>query len=50
MTLQSARFASTDDSAFEKHLYWATVEDCVEIVGCAFRTPPYLLGMSALPL
>src|SRR5690606_23585498 len=30
--------------------YWATVEDGAEIVGCAFRTPPYRLGMTALPL
>ena len=29
--------------------YWATIEDDSRIVGYAFRTPPYRLGVSALP-
>lgn len=50
MALHSARFARNDDSGFEKPLYWATLEQGGEIVGCAFRTPPFRLGMTALPL
>ena len=49
MALQSARSACNDDWQFQKPLYWATVEDETQIVGCAFRTPPYRLGMTALP-
>jgi hypothetical protein len=49
VALQSARFASTDDWRFQKPLYWATVEDGSQIVGCAFRTPPHRLGITALP-
>jgi hypothetical protein len=50
ITLQSARFACTDDWQFQRPLYWATVEDGTQIVGCAYRTPPYRLGITALPL
>ncbi len=49
MALQSARFARADDSRIEKPLFWATVEEADEIVGCAFRTPPFRLGITALP-
>jgi hypothetical protein len=49
MPLQSARRARADDSKFERPTYWATVEDADGIVGCAFRTPPYLVGITALP-
>jgi hypothetical protein len=49
MPLQSARRARADDSKFERPTYWATVEDADAIVGCAFRTPPYLVGVTALP-
>jgi hypothetical protein len=50
MALQSARFARADSSRIAKPLFWATVEEADEIVGCAFRTPPFRLGMTALPL
>ena len=50
MPLQSARAALTDDSHFERPLYWATIEMAEQILGCAFRTPPYRLGITALPL
>lgn len=50
MALGSARFARADESHFHKPLYWATVEDGTDIVGCAFRTPPHRLGITALPL
>ena len=49
MALQSARHASADDSGYERPVYWATVEDDSGILGCAFRTPPYLVGVTALP-
>ena len=49
MALQSARTACNDDWQFQKPLYWATLEDGEQIVGCAFRTPPYRLGITALP-
>ena len=49
MPLQSAYFARANDSHFQKPLYWATVEEGDEVVGCAFRTPPYRLGLTALP-
>jgi hypothetical protein len=50
VALQSARFARTDDWRFQKPLYWATVEDGSQILGCAFRTPPHRLGITAVPL
>ena len=50
MALQSARSACNSDWQFQKPLYWATIEDGTQIVGCAFRTPPYRLGITALPL
>jgi|SRR5690606_34762100 len=50
MALQSARFASRGDARFPEPAYWATLEDGDEIVGCAFRTPPFRLGLTALPL
>jgi RimJ/RimL family protein N-acetyltransferase len=48
MALTSARNARIDDSRYEKPVYWATIEDDGKIVGCAFRTPPYRLGVTAL--
>ena len=50
MALQSARVARNGDWQFQKPLYWATVEEGTQIVGCAFRTPPHRLGVTALPL
>lgn len=50
VALRSAQFAQTDDRGFQKPLYWATVEDGGEVVGCVFRTPPYRLGMTSLPV
>jgi uncharacterized protein len=46
--LTSARNARIDDSRYEKPVYWATIEDGGRILGCAFRTPPYRLGVTAL--
>lgn len=50
MALTSARFASRGDARFPLPPYWATVEEGDEIVGCAFRMPPFRLGLTALPL
>jgi hypothetical protein len=47
--LSSARQASADDSRYERPMYWATIEDGDEIMGCAYRTPPFRVGVSALP-
>ena len=49
MALQSARFARSDSPRVEPR-FWATLEEADEIVGCAFRTPPFRLGITALPL
>jgi uncharacterized protein len=49
MALQTARVARNGDWQFPEPPYWATVEDRERIVGCAFRTPPYRLGITALP-
>lgn len=49
IALTSARQARQDDSRYQQPIYWATIEDDGEIVGCAFRTPPYRLGVTALP-
>ena len=47
--LQSARQARIDDSRYQKPTYWATIEDGDKIIGCAYRTPPYRVGVTALP-
>jgi RimJ/RimL family protein N-acetyltransferase len=47
--LQSARNAAGNDALYERPTYWATVEDEGSIVGCCYRTPPYLVGVTALP-
>lgn len=49
VALQSARNASDNDALYERPMYWATVEDESSIVGCCYRTPPYLVGVTALP-
>lgn len=49
MVLQSARRARADDSRYERPTYWATFEDGDAIVGCAYRTPPFKVGVTALP-
>lgn len=50
VALQTARFASRNEPLFPEPAYWATIEEGGEIVGCAFRTPPYRLGMTSVPL
>ncbi|HET8699715.1 MAG TPA: GNAT family N-acetyltransferase [Gammaproteobacteria bacterium] len=48
MALITARNARLGESRYEKPVYWATIEDNGAIIGCAFRTPPYRLGVTAL--
>jgi hypothetical protein len=45
----SARAARRDDSRYQQPVYWATVEDDGRVIGCAYRTPPYKVGVTALP-
>jgi RimJ/RimL family protein N-acetyltransferase len=47
--LQSAQQARFDDSRYQKPQYWATVENDGAIIGCAYRTPPFRAGVTALP-
>ena len=47
--LHSARQARIDDSRYQKPQYWATIENDGEVIGCAYRTPPYRVGVTALP-
>lgn len=49
VVLQSARQARADSSGYERPMYWATLEDGSELVGCAYRTPPFKVGVTALP-
>jgi GNAT superfamily N-acetyltransferase len=49
VVLQSARQARADDSRYERPIYWATIEDAGRLVGCAYRTPPFKVGVTALP-
>jgi GNAT superfamily N-acetyltransferase len=49
VVLQSARQARANDAHYERPIYWATIEDDGEIVGCAYRTPPFKVGVTALP-
>lgn len=49
VVLQSARQARANDAHYERPIYWATFEDGGRLVGCAYRTPPYKVGVTALP-
>ena len=47
--LQSARQARANDTLYQRPIYWATFEDAGQLVGCAYRTPPYKVGVTVLP-
>jgi RimJ/RimL family protein N-acetyltransferase len=47
--LASARQAFIKEATYEKPVYWATIEEDGKIVGCAYRTPPFRVGVTALP-
>ncbi len=49
VVLVSAQQARIDDRHYERPIYWATLEENGEIVGCACRTPPYKVGVTQLP-
>lgn len=49
VVLVSAQQARIDDRNYERPMYWATLENNGEIVGCACRTPPYKVGITRLP-
>jgi hypothetical protein len=49
LILGIARQLLEDDSRYDKPIYLATLEDNDTVLGCAFRTPPYQLGLSAMP-
>lgn len=49
VVLQSARQARANAVHYERPIYWATLEDGDRILGCAYRTPPYKIGVTALP-
>jgi len=49
VVLQSARQARANDGHYERPIYWATFEDGGQLVGCAYRTPPFKVGVTALP-
>src|SRR5690606_13037024 len=49
VVLTSAQQARIDDRNYERPIYWATLEQDGEIVGCACRTPPYKVGVTRLP-
>jgi hypothetical protein len=36
-------------ASFEPPVYLATIEEEGDVVGCAFRTPPYKLGLTRMP-
>jgi len=47
--LQSARQARANDRHYERPMYWATIETDGDLTGYAYRTPPFRVGVSALP-
>jgi predicted GNAT family acetyltransferase len=49
LILGIARQLLEDDSRYDKPIYLATLEDNDTVIGCAFRTAPYQLGLSAMP-
>ena len=49
VVLQSARQARANDTGYERPIYWATLEDAGRLVGCAYRTPPFKVGVTVLP-
>jgi hypothetical protein len=49
VVLQTARQARAAAAHYESALYWATFEDAGQLLGCAYRTPPYKVGVTRLP-
>jgi GNAT superfamily N-acetyltransferase len=40
----------SDDHPYEDPIYLATIEDNARVSGCAWRTPPFKLGFTQLPI
>jgi hypothetical protein len=49
LLLGLVRQLQQDDHPYERPIYLAAVQDGAEVVGCAFRTPPFKLGLTRLP-
>ena len=49
LILGLARQLTVSTEPYEPPIYLATVEEDGAVVGCAFRTPPYKLGMTRMP-
>ncbi len=49
LLLGLARRLEHDTTGYERPIYLATIERGAEVVGCAFRTPPFNLGFTRLP-
>ena len=49
LVLGLADSLSRSTRGYESPLYFATVERAGEVQGCAFRTPPYKLGLTRMP-
>ena len=39
-----------DDHSYKDPIYLATIEDNARVLGCAWRTPPFKLGLTQLPI
>ena len=50
LVLGLADSLSRSTRGYESPLYFATVEHAGEVQGCAFRTPPYKLGLTRMPV
>lgn len=50
LILSLARQLADAAASYDPPVYLATVEDDGAVVGCAFRTPPYKLGLTRMPL
>ncbi len=49
LLLGLARRLEHTTAGYERPIYLATIERGAEVVGCAFRTPPFNLGLTRLP-
>lgn len=49
LVLGLAHRLTKSTAGFEPPIYLATIESAGEVVGCAFRTPPFKLGVTRMP-
>lgn len=49
LLLGLARRLEHTSAGYERPIYLATIERGAEVVGCAFRTPPFNLGLTRMP-